>query len=106
MMDFDRKQAIMQRIAQNGTMYQQLQQMQQQMVMLMQKLAAVTGDTSMLAAMGGSSSAPVQAPPAGDRDAASAVQGNAVAGGDERRLGESSNTKKARQRVADSTAPT
>lgn len=99
MMDFDRKQAIMQRIAQNGTMYQQ-------MVMLMQKLAAVTGDTSMLAAMGGSSSAPVQAPPAGDRDAASAVQGNAVAGGDERRLGESSNTKKARQRVADSTAPT
>lgn len=104
MMDFDRKQAIMQRIAQNGTMYQQMQQMQQQMVMLMQKLAAVTGDTEMLAALGGGA-APAQTPPAGNADAAAAVQGNSVAGGDERKLGESATTKKARQRVADATAP-
>jgi len=36
MMDFDRKQFIMQKIAQNGTMYQQILMMQQQMLMLAQ----------------------------------------------------------------------
>ena len=45
MMDFDRKHFIMQKVAQNGTMYQQMMQMQQQMQMLMQENAMLKGVT-------------------------------------------------------------
>ena len=43
MMDFDRKQFIMQRISQNGGLYQQLQAMQQNMLMLAGELDALKG---------------------------------------------------------------
>ena len=43
MMDFDRKHFVMQKIAQQGGMYQQMLQMQQQMIMLAQMVDEVKG---------------------------------------------------------------
>ena len=78
MMDFDRKQGIMQRIAQNGMMYKAAMMMMQQ-----QMAPGVAG---------------------GDEDASKQVEKTEALGGDGG--GEAANTKKARQRVADSTSPT
>ena len=103
MMDFDRKHFIMQKIAQNGTMYQQILQMQEQMVMLASLVDQTRGSNlaQQLAAQfgGGQPVAPIdgQAP-------ASKVDETEALGGAEK--GEASNTKKARQRVAESTSPT
>ena len=79
MMDFDRKQGIMQRIAQNGMMYKAA------MMMMQQKMApGVAGGT--------------------EESAEETVEKTEALGGDGG--GEAANTKKARQRVADSTSPT
>lgn len=78
MMDFDRKQVIMQRIAQNGMMYKAAMMMQQQMA------PGVAGGT--------------------EESAEETVEKTEALGGDG--VGEAANTKKARQRVADSTSPT
>ena len=79
MMDFDRKQGIMQRIAQNGMMYKAAMMMMQQQV-----APGVAGST--------------------DESAEDTVEKTEALGGDGG--GEAANTKKARQRVADSTSPT
>ena len=79
MMDFDRKQGIMQRIAQNGMMYKAAMMMMQQ-----QMAPGVAGGT--------------------EESAEDTVEKTEALGGDGG--GEASNTKKARQRVADSTSPT
>ena len=79
MMDFDRKQGIMQRIAQNGMMYKAAMMMMQQ-----QMAPGVAGST--------------------DESAEDTVEKTEALGGDGG--GEAANTKKARQRVADSTSPT
>lgn len=104
MMDFDRKHFVMQKISQNGTMYQQIIQMQQQMVMLAQMVDQTRGSNiaQQLAAQfgGGQPVAPIDGssqPPAKNVEETEALGGD---GG-----GEAQNTKKARQRVADSTAP-
>ena len=107
MMDFDRKHFIMQKIAQNGTMYQQMLMMQQQMLMLAQIVdkhegsnlaeqiaAGITGGTAPSAIGGASGEAP-----------AKNVEETEALGGNEGEK-ESSTTKKARQRVAESTDPT
>ena len=107
MMDFDRKQFIMQKIAQNGTMYQQLLMMQQQMLLLAQIVdkhegsniaeqiaAGITGGVAPSPIGGASGNAP-----------AKNVEQTEALGGDEGSK-ESSTTKKARQRVAESTDPT
>ena len=103
MMDFDRKHFVMQKIAQNGTMYQQIMQMQQQMVMLAQLVDQERGSNiaEQLAAQygGGQPVAPIDG-----KSTASNVEDTEALGGSEK--GEASNTKKARQRVADSTSPT
>ena len=79
MMDFDRKQGIMQRIAQNGMMYKAA------MMMMKQQMApGVSGGT--------------------EESAEETVEKTEALGGDGG--GEAANTKKARQRVADSTSPT
>lgn len=78
MMDFDRKQVIMQRIAQNGMMYKAAMMMQKQMA------PGVAGGT--------------------EESAEETVEKTEALGGDG--VGEAANTKKARQRVADSTSPT
>jgi hypothetical protein len=104
MMDFDRKQFIMQKIAQNGGMYQQMMAMQQQMFMLAQMVDQARGSNiaDQLAAqfMGG---APVV--PNDGTDPAKTVENTEALGGKEGGA-ESHVTKKARQRVAESTSPT
>lgn len=80
MMDFDRKESIMQRIAQNGMAYQAM--MLQMQGMMPTAEAGKTGGTQDNAVLG-------------DSEQASSTQ-----------EGEASNTKQARQRVADSTSPT
>lgn len=79
MMDFDRKQGIMQRIAQNGMMYKAAMMMMQQ-----QMAPGVAGGT--------------------EESAEETVEKTEALGGEGG--GEAANTKKARQRVADSTSPT
>ena len=79
MMDFDRKQGIMQRIAQNGMMYKSAM-----MIMQQQMAPVVAGST--------------------EESAEDTVEKTEALGGDGG--GEAANTKKARQRVADSTSPT
>ena len=103
MMDFDRKEFIMQKISQNGTMYQMMMQMQQQMVMLAQMVDQARGsniaEQLMAQFSGGAPVAPIDggvAPKKVNETEALGGEGN----------GEASNTKKARQRVADSTNPT
>ena len=102
MMDFDRKDFVAQKIAQNGGMYQQMLAMQQQMIMLAQMVDQTRGSNiaEQLAAQfgGGAPVAPI------DGGASADVEDTEALGGNEK--GEASNTKKARQRVADSTSPT
>ena len=105
MMDFDRKEFIMQKIAQNGGMYQQMLQMQQQMLMLAQMVDASRGSNiaEQLAAQysGGAPVAPID----GGMNPAQKVEQTEALGGKEGNK-EASTTKKARQRVAESTDPT
>ena len=99
MMDFDRKQFIMQKISQNGTMYQQMMQMQQQMLMLAQMVDRDHGSNLAEQIASGITGGGPVTPIDGDL----APKAEALGGED---TGESSTTKKARQRVADSTSPT
>ena len=102
MMDFDRKHFIMQKIAQNGGMYQQMMMMQQQMIMLAKMVDQSRGSNiaeQLMAQFGGGAPvAPI------DGGAPAKVEDTEALGGDGK--GEASTTKKARQRVADSTSPT
>ena len=101
MMDFDRKHFVMQKIAQNGTMYQQLMMAQQQVVALAGVIDGMKGTNyaqQFAAQMQGG--VPMQG--MGGMPA-QAVQNTEALGGNEK--GEASNTKKARERVADSTSP-
>ena len=104
MMDFDRKEFIMQKVAQNGTMYQQMMAMMQQMMMLAQMVdqARGTNMAQQLMAQFGGGAAPV---PAMNGSVANNVGQTEALGGKEGNA-ESSTTKKARQRVAESTDPT
>ena len=102
MMDFDRKQFIMQKIAENGGMYQQMLMMQQQMLMLAQMVDQSRGtNLAEQMAAGINGEAP---PPAIDGSMAGNVEETEALGGKENK--EAVGTKKARQRVAESTSPT
>lgn len=57
MMDFEGKEIVEQKIAQNGTMYQQLQQMQAQMQQMAAVIAQATGDARLIEALGGGQAA-------------------------------------------------
>ena len=100
MMDFNRKSFIENKIRENGTMYQQLQMMQQTMMGMAAELDAIKGGnlTQQVAAQMG-----IIQPGMGG---AASAQGQEALGDEEGAVGESSTTKKARQRTADSTAPT
>jgi hypothetical protein len=100
MMDFDRKQFIMQKIAENGGMYQQLMMMQQQMLEMAKLLDSLQGTQiapQMMAQMGMEAPAPTGG-------GAVNTENTEALGGSE--TTEATNTKKARQRVAESTSPT
>ena len=103
MMDFDRKHFIMQKIEQNGTMYQMIQQLQQQMVMLAQMVDQARGSNIAEQLMAQFSGGAPVAPIDGGGATPSVEETEALGGSDSK---ESSHTKKARQRVAESTSPT
>ena len=104
MMDFDRKHFVMQKIAQNGGMYQQMMAMQQQMMMLAQMVDQSRGTNEIAPAIAAQFGMEAPAPMmGGGGEAAKNVEETEALGGEEQ---ESTNTKKARQRVADSTSPT
>ena len=101
MMDFERKDFVMQKVSQNGTMYRQLMQMREQMLMLAQMVDQLKGTNiagQMAAGMQGSSGISAAAVGGEGAKQTEALGGEAKA--------EASQTKKARQRVANSTAPT
>ena len=102
MMDFPRKESLMQKVAQNGTLYQQLLMAQQTMLQLAQIVDQTQG-TNMAeqiaqGIMGGGG-----VPMAGGQPAPNAEKTEALGGSEKE---EASGTKKARQRVAESTDPT
>ena len=104
MMDFPRKESLMQKVAMNGTLYQQLLMAQQTMLQLAQIVDQTQGtnmaDQIAQGIMGGGG-----APMAGAGGMAASNVGQTEAlGGSEKE--EASGTKKARQRVAESTDPT
>ena len=101
MMDFDRKSFIMQKIAQNGGMYQQMLMMQQQMLQMAQMLDMTNGTNMAEQVASGitGAGAPVIA------DGGKSAENTEALGGSDGKA-EASNTKKARQRVANSTSPT
>lgn len=94
MMDFDRKDFVMQKIQQNGTMFQQIQQLQQQMMALGAMVDQMRGTTeveeSLAQQFGGEQMSFAGGGEAPEMSAQSQ---------------ESPVTAKARQRVADATAP-
>ena len=101
MMDFDRKHFVMQKIAQNGGMYQQMMMMQQQMLMMAGELDKFKGtNIAEQMAMGMQQSGmPMpggMTPNVEQTEALGGKEGSA----------ESTHTKKARERVAESTDPT
>lgn len=105
MMDFDRKQFIMQKISQNGTMYQQLLMMQQQMLMLAQIVDKHEGSNVAEQIASGITGGVSPSPISGASSPAEDVEQTEALGGKEGEK-ESATTKKARQRVAESTDPT
>ena len=107
MMDFDRKQFIMQKIAQNGGMYQQMMAMQQQMFALAQMVDQAHGGNEITAGLAAQFGMEMPAPMmgGGGKPPAENVEETEALGGKEGPK-EASGTKKARQRVAESTDPT
>ena len=100
MMDFDRKEFIMQKISQNGGMYQQMLMMQQQMLQMAQMIDPNMAEQVAAGIVGGTGPAPMM----GGQAPNASVEETEALGGNEK--SEATNTKKARQRVADSTSPT
>ena len=100
MMDFARKEFIMQKIAQNGGMYQQMLMMQQQMLQMAQMTDPAMAEQMAAGIIGGQ---PV--PMMGGAAPAQKVDETEALGGEEGPK-EATHTKKARQRVAESTSPT
>lgn len=98
MMDFEGKEKVKERIAQNGTLYDQLQQMQQTMAEMAQVLADTTGDTRVMDALASQGQIPAAQGP--EQEAAQGMEttdslGNPMRGNSE--------ADKMRRRVSGST---
>ena len=102
MMDFDHKDFVMQKIQMNGTLLQMLQQTQQVAMQLAAVLDQEHG-TQLAASMAQQFNMALQATPGSAGPGQQAAQSLAALGGDNG--GESSITKNARTRVAQSTQP-
>lgn len=101
MMDFDGKEELQEKIAQNGTLLQMVQQLQMQLIQ-MAKLVDAQNGTNMAEnlgaeVMGTTAPQPSEKPIKADE--------NNTLGGDEKKIGESSYTKNARKRTAEASAP-
>ena len=105
MMDFPRKESLVQKVAMNGTLYQQLMAAQQTMLQLAQIVDQTQGTnlTEQIAQgiMNGGGAAPMVG--AGGQPASNVDKTEALGGSEK---DEAENTKKARKRVAESTDPT
>jgi hypothetical protein len=101
MMDFDRKEFIMQKISQNGGMYQQMMMMQRQMMQLGAMVDQMRGSNEIT--QGLANQFGMQMPQISGGTPANAEKSEALGG---ESVGEPTITKKARQRVAESTSPT
>ena len=99
MMDFDRKSFVMRKIAQNGTMFQKLQALMQQAVMMAQQLDKLQGSNLTAQVMATLQGGTAPMPTGGSPNA----EDNRALGGEEN--GETKQTRKARERVAESTSP-
>ena len=99
MMDFNRKSFIENKIRENGSMYQMMQMMQQQMLGMAQQLDGMQGSnlTEQMMMQFGMTQPGIGAP--------ATAAGQEALGDEGGKLGESSTTKNARKRVADSTDP-
>ena len=101
MMDFEGKDAVMQKISQNGTLLKMVQQMQVQMA----KMAAIIDQnygTNALQMVAGNGPVEMEKAPAGE-ERAGYVDTNSL--GSARRTSESSVTQSARRRVAEASSP-
>ena len=103
MMDFERKQFIMNKISENGTMHQQMLMMQQQMLSMAEIVDRTQGTNlaEQIAAGIMGQAAPVAV--GGEAPAVNASKTEALGA---EKGGEAAITKNARQRVAESTSPT
>lgn len=101
MMDFEGKDEVLQRIQQNGLMYQKMMQMQQSMMQMAQLITQTTGDTRIADALmmqGGSGAAVPQMPAKSE-----SLETDAL--GEVTKEAKNSTAGKARARVAASTTP-
>lgn len=103
MMDFDRKQFIMQKISQNGTLYQQLITLQQQTVAFAHMVDQSRG-TNFAQQLLGQFQGRYIPPVASNMSVNTDINDSQALGG--KGNGESSVTENARKRVAESTSPT
>ena len=103
MMDFDRKEFVIQKIQQNGGMFQQMIMMQQQMLGMAMELDSIKGTNmaQMIAQQMQQMGVPV---PMAQGNVAQKVDKTEALGGNEG--SESSITENSRKRVAESTSPT
>ncbi len=101
MMDFDRKQFVMQEIAKNGAMYQQILMMQQQMLQMAQIIDKLKGTNMAEQIAAGITGGVAPASISGGEADAEGAEALGGAKSDEHPV-----AKKARQRVAESTDPT
>ncbi len=108
MMDFDRKNFVMQRVSQNGTMLQQLLSMQEQMLMLGRMVDREKGTTEvtqqLMMQFGLNPPMTSLTGMINPEEAEKTAESNNSLGGEAKEV-EASTTKKARQRVAESTEP-
>lgn len=102
MMDFDRKQFVMQKIAENGTMFQTIQMMQQQMLQLGAIIDSIRGSDEVTKGLAQQFGMSLPQPAGGN--AAKKVKNTEVLGG-ESGVKEPEITRKARQRVAELATP-
>lgn len=100
-MDFDRKQFVIDKVQTNQTMFQMLQQAQQRIAQLAQLVDQLTGKSNLAGAIAAEGN--VGADATGQAGPVQMTEEGAQALGAE--VGEAANTKQARQRVAESTAP-
>lgn len=103
MMDFDRKNFVMQKIEKNGGMFQQMQMMMQQMIGLASVVDRYEG-TNLAQEMAAGFGAQAQTGSSSGGKEAFSTQAKQALGGEG--TDEAANTKAARKRVADSTSPT
>ena len=101
MMDFPRKETIMQKISQNGTMYQQLMMLQQQALALGQMVDASRGGNEVTASLAQQFGMAAPGFIAGEQT--DAAKSKAL-GGDSKE--EAATTRNARKRVSEATDPT